>query len=329
MIGKLKRVPLRDVWEREASDFTQWLESNIDALNAALDFNIVSAEREQAAGRFSVDLLGEDENGDNVVIENQLEKSDHDHLGKLITYLASFNARAAIWITPDPRPEHSAAIAWLNQSPLADFYLVKVEAVQIDDSRPAALFTMVVGPSEESRSFGKTKEDIKDRHIARERFWKELLKRSKGKTKLFANKKPDIRSWISTSSGVSGILLSYVVWKDSGGAVELYIDRGKGAEDENLRIYNSLVSNRKEIESKFGAELEWGDLPGRRACRIRYKMRGGGWMIESSWPKLIDRMIDAMIRMDEVFRPYLQKLKTGLSEQMDSSEDLVYNDQSD
>src|SRR6202044_1144663 len=97
-IGKLERVPLRQVWEHEAYDFTQWLQDNIDVLNTALDLNLVNVDREQASGAFSIDLVAEDEGGGTVIIENQLEKSNHDHLGKLITYLTGMSAKAAIWI---------------------------------------------------------------------------------------------------------------------------------------------------------------------------------------------------------------------------------------
>src|SRR6266576_3366972 len=130
-IGKLERVPLREVWEHEAYDFTQWLQENIDVLNTALDLNLVNVDREQAAGSFSIDLVAEDEGGGTVIIENQLEKSNHDHLGKLITYMSALGAKAAVWIVSDPRPEHVAAVAWLNESSSADFYMVKVEAVKI------------------------------------------------------------------------------------------------------------------------------------------------------------------------------------------------------
>ncbi len=136
-IGKLQRVPLREVWEHEAYDFTNWLQDNIDVLNTALDLNLVNVDREQASGSFSIDLVAEDEGGGTVIIENQLEKSNHDHLGKLITYLTGMSAKAAIWIVSDPRPEHVAAIAWLNESSSAAFYMVKIEAVRIGDS-PAA-----------------------------------------------------------------------------------------------------------------------------------------------------------------------------------------------
>ena len=115
MIGRLERVPLREVWMHEAHDFTQWLELNIDVLNDALDLEIVNVDREQAAGKFSIDLVAEDIHGRQLIIENQLEKSDHDHLGKLITYLTALGAKGAIWIVKDPRPEHVAAVQWLTR----------------------------------------------------------------------------------------------------------------------------------------------------------------------------------------------------------------------
>ena len=146
-IGKLQRVALREVWKHEAYDFTKWLQENIDVLNATVGLNLVNVDREQAAGSFSIDLVAEDEGGGTVIIENQLEKSNHDHLGKLITYLTAMSARAAIWIVAEPRPEHVAAVAWLNESTGADFFLVKVEAVRIGTSPAAPLLTLIVGPS--------------------------------------------------------------------------------------------------------------------------------------------------------------------------------------
>jgi hypothetical protein len=149
-VGKIRRVPLREVWAHEADAFTVWLESNLDALSEIVDLNLVNARRGQAAGVFSVDLAAEDEAGNPVVIETQLEKSNHDRLGKVITNVAAIEARAAIWIVSDPRPEHIRAAVWLNESS-ADFYLVKVEAIRIGDSAAAPLLTLITGPSEETR----------------------------------------------------------------------------------------------------------------------------------------------------------------------------------
>ena len=162
MIGRLHRVPLREVWKHEAYDFTQWLEENIDVLSEALDLTLVNVESEKKTeSAFSVDLVAEKENGETVIIENQLERSNHDHLGKLITYLTAMQASAAVWIVSEPRPEHVAAIAWLNEGSSADFYLLKVEALRIETSPPAPLLTIIVGPTEEAKSVGHAKQEMR------------------------------------------------------------------------------------------------------------------------------------------------------------------------
>ncbi|MBA7620956.1 hypothetical protein ES703_28312 [subsurface metagenome] len=105
-IGKLIKVHLREIWKKEDKDFTTWLEENIDYLNDILDFDITVEKREEKVGSFKVDLLGTDGIGNKVIIENQLEKTNHDHLGKLLTYLINLDARVAIWITSEPVKEH-------------------------------------------------------------------------------------------------------------------------------------------------------------------------------------------------------------------------------
>ena len=110
MIGKIQRARLRDVWPNEAHDFTPWLQENIEELGEVTNLKLSAVEREQSAGSFNVDLVAESDSG-LVVIENQLEKSDHDHLGKVLTYLAQLGANTAIWVVSDPRPEHVTAIS--------------------------------------------------------------------------------------------------------------------------------------------------------------------------------------------------------------------------
>ena len=119
MIGKMRRVPLREVWKHEASDFTKWLQDNIDLLGETLDLRLSNPDREKPAGTFSVDLVTGDEVGNTVVIENQLEKSNHDHLGKLITYTVALEAKTAIWIVADARnsdgnPDSPQAVVFLT-----------------------------------------------------------------------------------------------------------------------------------------------------------------------------------------------------------------------
>jgi len=309
MIGKIERVPLRDVWKHEALDFTTWLEENVDVLNDVIDLNLISVEREQRAGAFSVDLVGEDDTGNVVIIENQLEKSDHDHLGKLITYLTAMEARAAIWIVADPRPEHVKAIAWLNETSAASFYLLKLEAIAIGESEPAPLLTLIVGPSEEAREVGHTKREMAERVAVRQQFWAELLDRAKATSRLHAHSSPSRHQWVGTGAGVAGLQLNYVV-RLHDGQVEMYIDRGKDSAAENQAIFDWFFQRKAEIESAFGGPLSWERLEHRQACRIRKVIDLGGYDDdETKWPAIQDAMIDAMIRLEKALRPHLKALK--------------------
>lgn len=195
-IGKIRRVGLREVWLHEALDFTTWLEHNADVLSDALGVVIGNVERERSAGSFNVDLVGEDEAGNAVVIENQLERSDHHHLGKLITYLAAFEAHTAVWIVSDPRPEHVGAITWLNESFAASFFLLKVEAIRIGDSPAAPLLTLITGPSAETRHVGVQKQKRAERHDSRHAFWTGLLEQARGERHPHSGVSPGTDSWL-------------------------------------------------------------------------------------------------------------------------------------
>jgi hypothetical protein len=305
-IGKLRRVPLREVWLHEARDFTTWLERNPDALSDLLDFPLENVERERRAGSFSVDLVAEDHSGDTVVIENQLEKSDHDHLGKLITYLSALEAKAAIWIVSEPRPEHVGAITWLNESPLARFYLVKAEAVRIGDSPAAPLLTLITGPSQEAREVGAQKQERIERHDLREAFWASLLERAKSHSRLHSGVSAGTDTWLSAGSGRSGIHYTYVL-RQHDTDVELRIE-GPG-EAENHEIFEALCQHRVEVEEEFGESLEWNLVEGRKKCSIKRNLPAGGYRADqAAWPEIQDSMIDAMIRLEGAVKPRIAAL---------------------
>ncbi len=307
MIAKIERVPLREVWPHEAYDFTQWLEENIDVLSEAIDRTIVTAERERKTeSTFSVDLVAEDDAGSSVIIENQLEKSDHDHLGKLITYLTAMQASSAVWIVADPRPEHVAALNWLNESSSADFYLLKIEAIRIENSPPAPLLTLIVGPSEEGKSIGRSKQELSERDHLRHRWWSQIVQHPDAK--LHRHITPGKYSWIGLGSGVRGIGFNYVVTKQDASA-EVYIDRGKGKNQENLQVFDHLNARKDQIEADFGGSLGWQRLEGKRACRIRAAVPGGYHDPEEAWRATHDLMTDAMNRLVGAIRPHLTSLK--------------------
>ena len=307
-IGKLQRVHLREVWRHEAYDFTQWLQENIDILNESLDLELVSAEREQAAGSFSIDIVAESSDGDTYVIENQLEKSNHDHLGKVITYLTSMKARGAIWIVSEPRQEHVNAMAWLNEASSADFYLVKVEAVRIGDSPAAPLLTLIVGPSAEAKEAGRAKQEMAERYDIRKQWWSQLVQLPGAK--LHAHITPGQYSWLGTSSGVRGMNLNYSVTQNECG-VELYVDRGKDCEEENEAIFDQLLQSKDQVQGAITFPLSWQRLDGRRACRLRIDLPGGYRSPESEWPEIQQRMTDAMTQLEAALKPVLRGLQLG------------------
>ena len=304
-IGRVQRVPLRLVWPHEAHNFTTWLEENIEVLADATDLHLSGVAREQSAGAFSVDLIAEDEDGRAVVIENQLEKSDHDHLGKLLTYLVAIEARRAVWIVSDPRPEHTAVVTWLNESSSADFYLLKLEAIRIGDSKPAPLLTQIVGPSEEIRKAGQAKKEMAEAERQRYRFFEALLDRAKAKTQLHANVSPGKHNWVAAGVGIAGITFNYVV-RQRDARIELYIDTQD--RDENQRVFAALRAKRERIERAFGSSLDWDTKELRRACRVQKTYKTGGYLDEDDWPDVHQELTEGMAGLESALRPYLKEL---------------------
>lgn len=311
-ISRLEAVPLRDIWRHEERDFSAWLYDNIQILGDALRMQFADPQKEVAVGSFTVDLVVEEENLGRVVIENQLGPTDHDHLGKVLTYLTNLEARTAVWVTPQPRPEHARAVAWLNETTPDDiaFYLVQVAAYKIGDSAPAPLFTIITGPSAEGKGFGRQKKQLAERHVQRLKFWEGLLQRAKELGVLtHAQRSPGKEPWLGGASGRSGLSFNYVIWMDDEAAVELYIDTGDA--DDNKRIFDELLAKKDEIEHAFGGALEWERLEDRRASRIRYTQRLGGLSAGASeWPSIWDPLIDAMRLLVGALKPHIRKAGT-------------------
>lgn len=315
MVAKIERVPLRDAFPHEARNFTRWLEENIDVLNEIIspDIDVDSVEREKktAESAFSVDLVVSDKDGSLIVIENQLEKSDHDHLGKLITYLTTMQARTAVWIVADPRPEHVTAMTWLNESSNADFYLLKIEAIRIGNSKPALLPTLIVGPSDEFKSIARSKQRMserdRERYQKRHKWWSELLQRPKAKD--HHNINPSEYSWLSRRSGVRGISFVYAVSMGKTHA-GVKIDLGKDMDQENLRIFNQLHARKNQIEKEFGDKLDWDRGEDKRSCWIGKTLSGGYNDPATKRRVAQDNITDAMSRLIRAVRPHLKKLKS-------------------
>lgn len=313
MIGKLTEVPLREIWKKEAKDFTAWLEDNIDYINEELETTLTIISREASVGPFQVDLVAEDEAGNKVVIENQLEQTDHDHLGKLITYLSNLDAKSAIWITHKPKQEHTNAINWLNEignKVGIKFYLIEVKGYKIGDSEPAPKFSVIAGPSEEAKSIGDDKEADTERIARRREFWEKLLKKAENRLPLYSNVSPSGDHWLSAGAGKSGISYDFLIYaRGGGGGIELVISKGKEFQEENKGIFDEFYSHKEEIERDFGEQITWKRLDSKISSKLGVKYPIGGLYQPEKWDELQEKMIDGMVRFENTLKKHIIRLK--------------------
>jgi hypothetical protein len=303
--GVLKRVDLRLLWPNEAPDFTPWLAQNIAVLGGVLGLDLELRLQEAPVGSFSLDLLAHDLGRDRtVIVENQLESTNHDHLGKLLTYAAGHDAAVAVWVAPEFREEHRQALDWLNQRTdvSTEFFGVVVEALQIDESRPACNFRLVASPNDWRKTnvaAAAAKPSI--RGEAFRAFFQELIDRLRTLHNFTQARKAQPVAWYSFSSGIGGV--RYSVYFAGGGLVqaELYIDRGEAT--WNKWLYDVLYEQRETIEAEFGEPLEWERLDNRRASRIAAKRPGSIEDPPETLEEIKNWAIDRLLRLKKVVGP--------------------------
>jgi len=280
-LSKIKRLNLRDVWAKEASDFTPWLAENIEELGEALGMDLELEAKEASVGDFSLDLLAKDLGTNRmVVVENQLTQTDHDHLGKLLTYAAGFGASVVIWVAASIREEHRQALEWLNQRTDTDteFFGVVVEVLQIDDSKPAYNFKPIVFPNEWQKSKrSQAAGSVSSKGEAYRQYYQPLIDELREKHKFTGARVAQPQNWYAFSSGVSGINVSAVFSGKDTARVELYIDLRDF--EVNKTLFDWLHDQKDTIEKKCGFPLQWERLDEKRASRIAVSRSGS---IESS-----------------------------------------------
>ncbi len=270
-LGKLVRVDPRTIWKHEARDFTPWLVENLDQLAEVLGLELEVVDREVDVGDFSVDIVARDLGRDRVVvIENQLEPTDHSHMGQLITYAAGLEASVVIWVSPEFREEHRQALDWLNRGDGNDteYFGVALEMVQIDSSAPAVNLRLVASPNNWSRERkrGQGGDEISGKRLAYQGFFQQLIDVLREKHKFTNAKAGQPQNWYSFSSGTSGFTYGMSFAATGELRTEVYIDQGDG--DANKRAFDRLLEAKADIEKEFGEPLRWERLDGKRACRI-------------------------------------------------------------
>jgi hypothetical protein len=298
------------MWPKEAGYFTPWLAEHLSALGEALGIDLELQAREAPVGDFSLDLLARDLGRNRpVIIENQLEPTNHDHLGKLLTYAAGYDASVVVWVAQEMREEHRQTLDWLNQhtDESIDFFGVIVEVFQIDDSRPAYNFKLIASPNEwRKRNVSSTSVPASERGEAYRAFFQDLIDRLREKHKFTGARIGQRQNWYSFSSGVAGF--TYGANFPQGDKVrgELYIDRGDG--DLNKLTFDALVADKAVIESQFGEPLSWERLDERRASRVSVYRTGSIDDDPAVLADIREWMIERLLRMKKVFGPRLAHL---------------------
>jgi hypothetical protein len=306
--GELKKIPLREIWSHEAMDFTPWLAENINALGDALGIELELTEREASVGDFSLDLLAKDLGSSRtVIIENQLTQTDHDHLGKLITYAAGFNASKVIWLSEVVRDEHRQALEWLNQRTDTEtqFFAVVVEVLRIDASKPAFNFKPIVFPNEWQKSKKQRTTTSSSKGEKYRAYYQALIDELREKHKFTGARAGQPQNWYSFSSGIQGILYSAVFAQGGRARAEIYIDQGD--QEKNKKLFDTLKIREQEITDNYGARLEWERLNEKRASRIAVYRDG---MIESSDSELENIRkwhIENLLKIKKVFTPEIKQ----------------------
>lgn len=258
MLGEIKKVQLRKIWKNEAYDFTPWLADNLEQIGEAIGLELEFEDKEVSVGPYSADILAKDAGTDKfVVIENQLEKTNHDHLGKCITYASVLDASAVIWIASKFTDEHKKALDWLNDhtSDEIGFYGIKVELWQIDNSQPAVRFNVVSEPNAVVRQATKRKEqgELTDTRKTQLEFWTTFREKLAETGKVRSLQTPRPQYWFDVALGKSGINLSNTFNTDKNEiGVRVYI--GNKKVDEWLPYFES---KREIIETQIGSELVW------------------------------------------------------------------------
>lgn len=307
-IGRIVRVSLREVWAHEAHELTPWLLANADLLADTLGIDLELTANEHAVGAFSLDLIGKDLTNDCVlIVENQLTPSDHDHLGKLITYAAGTDAKTVVWLAPSLRDEHRQALELLNDlaADQVRFFAVELSAVRIGDSPVAPMLEVRVEPSDwhaRLSTYARGVSEATGKPALYREFWGKLLDRLRTEHPDWSNARvPPSTNWISMPCPFKGGPNYAMSFAQHGLRFELYVDAEDPALAEDL--YGQLERHRDAIEAAFGGELSWERLEGRRASRIAAYTDG-----DVSEPDAHDRYIDWFFDTGERFRAAIESV---------------------
>lgn len=305
-LGKMKEVDIRTVWGHEQYDFSKWMatEENISELGDTLNLSLSDIETEKLVGSYRCDILCKDElTGKNVLIENQLEQTNHDHLGKIITYASGLDAGVVIWIVKNAREEHASAIEWLNKhtDDGVAFFLVEVHAYTIGDSAPAPMFKIIEQPNDFVRTVKAIANtgELNDSQQSRLEFWTLLNDEIEKRGRPFNTHKPSPDHWYNVAVGSSQCRISIdLINKEHKIRVGLWIT-------DNKDLFDQLLDSKSDIETEIGFPLKWNRLDDKKASVICTYIPNLNFKKKDNYPELLDQAIEKTVLFRTVFMKYL------------------------
>ena len=316
-VTNLTPVNIRDVWPDEAADFTPWLGDNLHLLGQALGLDLELVETEAPTGSFSLDVLATDTGRRcTVIIENQLDRTDHDHLGKMLTYASGHNADVAVWISREMRDEHRQAIDWLNQRTGTDteFYGVEVRAVRIDQSRPACLFDVVARPNETRKAVvdrGRP-EQTEDREQNR-LFWEGVLDQLRDDHGLTNRRRASAGDWQGLSTKMSWIKLQTGFEREGMAYARINIESHES--DLNKALFDLLEGRKDDVEREFGEPLDWERRNNFPQSRIIARRSATIDDLEESLEATRGWMVSCLVRFSERVMPLVEALAGEITDE--------------
>lgn len=302
-LGRLTRLDLREYWEGEATEFTPWLAQteNLELLGDAINIGLELQSTEQSVGPFSADMVCKNTADDSLVlVENQLEKTDHRHLGQVLTYAAGVGAKTVVWVAKEFTEQHRAAIDWINRITHEDFeaYGVVVELWRIDRSSPAPRFHVVAKPNDWSRAVREQARhaDISVASATYLDYWQGFCEHLETVGSKLRPQSPSTAHWMNLSIGRSGVHLTTTASvRDGFVTAQLYFERSGAG------YYHQLLPLRLAIDAELGEPPTWDHREGRASCSIHYE-REGDPSDRNAWPELFRWTREKLELLDRVLR---------------------------
>lgn len=306
-LGKLQEIDIREVWTHEQYDFSKWLsaEDNMQELGNVLNLSLSDIETEKFVGSYRCDILCRDEiTGRVVLIENQLEQTNHDHLGKILTYASGLDASVVVWVVASARDEHASAIEWLNKhtDDSISFFLLEIHAYRIGNSEPAPQFKIIEQPNDFAKTVKRIAQDksVNESQSRRLEFWTQFNDILEQRGKPFNKRKATTDHWYSVAVGSSECQISIdLVNKDHKIRVGLWIS-------DNKERFDYMHQHKEEIEVAMGFPLFWQRLDNKKSSLICTYIKGLDFKAQDNYPELMNEAIDLVVKMRDVLKKYIQ-----------------------